>query len=556
MNLKVFKKIAFLLFLFLSIYFVSGNSFYQYIAHYADQYGWRTKLTIQNGGATDVHVYLYFYNNDGSEVTESDWVIPAYGFKTDYVENFFDYEDLPETGSIKIYSNESGYYSNISSIILFEYNGDANGPGMGGLQAAKVPSRVLNFPWFENSDNYTTGIAILNVENHDICVTMKALSNDGTVVYSSPLILGPMQRVIGFPSDFFTNPLEGDVPDMATLQVIGTGKIVGFIIMYDENINKVEAINGEPNNKMAFQCFDYKRTYCVGGDELGNSSSRGILFSRDYNKVFVDVRSKGIYVFDRMKISGGTLIDGVCSSGGGFQGRMAISADGRTLYVANASTDKIYKVSVKTGEVSEFYDLENAFAVATSNDSRYMAFGTWDGKIVFLKKVYLSGFPIWQKQSEYTVSGGRIWDVAYSDDSDYLIALDYSLHKAYCFTSSGGYLRDISFNSQFCPKRVKYFGNWFWVSGWGENKIYRIAGDLSSLYDTIDVPISHLSDFDFTPNGEYLLGLNGEIGKLVKLNLLTGEWETLDKDVKSYSIAISPDGVAYFADENHFGYFY
>ncbi len=374
MQFNPFKKFVPLFFLLLSIFFLSGCTFVQYIAHYANQYGWKTKLTIKNGNPADTDITLEFYDNEGNKISTATFTLPAHGSKTDYVENFFP-DSIPDTGSIKIISTEEGVVSKISSIILFEHSSTKGDVCLAGLQGARIPSTLLSFPWFENSTDYTTGIAILNTSNYDVVATMRACDGNGNCVYSKPIKLKPMQRIIGFASDFFNE----QIPSMATMDVYATGKVAGFIIMYNGNLTKAEAINGVENEKCKYPRYIIYTT----NNETSILQDFGICIkeSKDLNKIYISERDKGIRICDKSNLDNNILIQ-ISQS---FYGKFDVSPDGRRLVVSNRDEDKLLEVNLEDKTVSEIDSLSNPWSVAFSNDGNYLAVGTVDGNIILYK---------------------------------------------------------------------------------------------------------------------------------------------------------------------------
>ena len=539
MSLRTLKSFFLLSSLFLILIFLSGCTFYQYIAHYANNYGWKTKLTIKNSSSSDATIALYFYNDNGNKVSNTTFTLPAYGFKTDYVENFFP-DTLPDSGSIEIDSEEEGYSSKVSSIILFEHTNGKDDVCLAGLQGAQNPSQYLTFPWFENSSNYKTGIAILNVSGHSIVATMRAFDTDGNVTYSHPIKLDPMERIIGFPSDFF----DTNIPSMSTLDVYGTGDMVGFIIMYNPDITKAEAINGVLTKNYHRDSASYGLN--LKGEEFSQDEAY-IEMSRDFNKLYVLAKDDGIYEFDSGDVNHGSKIFSLSP----FSGKFDISPDSRRLAVVDWSSQKAYEINLDDNSSKQIDEFSvHPTVVSYSKDGNYCAMGTDNGDVSILNYDVLehtyTGYYFFKK------TGGYISDIIFSPDSKYLVAIDYNLGKLYYVNLTSKIVLNVEEKdlgiSNPTDIEVGHWGDYF-VCG----RDYRIAY-FSSLGDTpsyFTLPAgTDLWNIAVSTDERYLFGADGS-SKILIYDTLTATTRTVDAGTNVYDLTYSRgDDTVYYAGKN------
>ncbi len=536
-------RVLSIFFLFPIVLLFSACDFTQYIAHYANQYGWRTKLTIRNGNLSDTDLTLEFYDNDGNKVSTVDMTLKGGGFTTDYVENFFP-DSLPETGSIKIISHEPGFVSKITSIILFEYGGGKSDMCMGGLQGAREVSKYLSFPWFENSSTFTTGIAILNVSGHDVVATMRANTEDGNFIYSKPIKLKPMQRIIGFPSSFFNET----IPNMSTLDVFATGDITGFIIMYNNDITKAEAINGVINRNNFPENISYKTS--VFGKTFDNKGTT-IKLSRDLDKLYVFETNKGIYAFDKDKLSDGDLIYSKSVFGGTFD----VSPDGKTLVVADWAVGELFEIDLENNTKNVIDNVSGVNIVTFSNDGNYLAIGS-SGDSVVLYEVDLENHSYIPFYS-LSFSGGDIKDIIFSNDSRYLIMLDgYNSKLLYKDLTAKVdiYEKDLNMISpnSICQSE---WNDSYYICG-GDSKIC-VLSDLSSSPSYISTSEGNFVNLDVSKNGKYLYLTESNSSKIVVINLFdNNSLFTIDTGYDVEDVVYSPDDLLVYFSGKNIGYIY
>ncbi len=531
-----FKSFLLLFSLFLVLLFLSGCTFTQYIAHYANQYGWRTKLTIQNSGSADVNITINCYDNDGNKISTATLTIDGYSFKTDYVDNFFT-DTIPETGSLEIISDEPSFISKISTITLFEHSDSKGQVCMAGLQGTPLPSKHLTFPWFENSSNFTTGIAIVNVSDHDMVATMRAFKGDGTYVYSKPIKLAPYERIIGFASDFFTE----SIPDMSTLDVYGTGKMAGFIIMYNGDQTKAEAINGVvlSNKDTTLYSFNSYYDYSTFSTHLTH-----IVISRDYNKLFVYVKNDGIYEFDTADLNTGTKI---YSASGNMWGEMALSPDGSRLVFTDEYSNKIYEINLKTHISSVIDDFTNVRSLAFSNDGNYFAAGTNSGNIELYE--YDVSSQTYNPLIVFSESGGNILDMVFSPSSKYLVAIDYALNKLYYINLEAKTPvlseKDLNLNN---PTDIDVTDDGeYYICGEDDKLCYLSNLSQNPSYISLS-SVTGLWHITLSPDGRYLFGAHGS-NYILKVDLLYNYEETvISTDENVDDLVFSPyEYVLYFS---------
>ncbi len=149
--------------------FLSRYTFIQYIAHYVNQYDWRTKINDKKWDLIDTNIIFEFFDNDGSSISTAGITISEEEFKSDYVENLFS-ETLLDNGPIRITSSGCGLVLRITSIILFGYSNSKVDVCPGDLKCVWNTVQMLNFPWFENLNTFTTGniVEFIIMYNNDI----------------------------------------------------------------------------------------------------------------------------------------------------------------------------------------------------------------------------------------------------------------------------------------------------------------------------------------------------------------------------------------------------
>ena len=516
MNQK-FKFILLGISLFVLLLFLSGCDFTQYIAHYANMAGWTTKINIQNPYNQDINVTLYVYDNDGNEITNEEITVPARGFYNNNVANIFS-ETIPDTGSIKIVSEEPGLVQKISAIILFEYN---DGPSMGGLQSFSEPQKVLNFPWFQNDSNYKTGIAILNVNSWPIQVVMKATESDGTVHMSNTQTLNPMERIIGYPGDFFPDTLNGNY----NLTVEASGKVAGFIILHNSSISKVEAINGVPVIPFS---GDFFSLYNTNLDLNGHPMQ--MLLSRDGSTLYVSAGSPAnkLFVIDTSDF---TIKHEINFNVIAY---MALSPDGKDIFVADNCDSKVYRINT-TNFVKNSYTLtpNSVVLTAVSNNGRYFAAASSTNYIVW----DLNG-------GEQIINGNssNIWGCIFTEDSKYLLIIDHD--------NSTLIATELSNTSN--KKTVNLSGNPLSIiQGTNNGSIY--VGNNNDKIDVLAYPSFNLNNslsagggyysLAFSPDGRYLFAPSASDGKMYIYDTYAGEFkDPINLGGEVQCIGVSPDG--------------
>ncbi len=479
------KKFKFILLgasLLLLLIFLSGCTFTQYIAHYANMSGWTTKINIQNPHDQDIDVTLYVYDDSGSPITNEKVTIPAHGFYKANVEDIFT-DPIPDTGSIIMVSNEDpSQVQKVSAIVLFEYSG-SNGTSMGGLQSFAHPENVLHFPWFQNDTNFHTGIAILNVNSWPIQVVMKAVESDGTVHVSNTQTLNPMQRIIGYPQSYFNETLSGDYD----LTVEASGKIAGFIILHNSDLTKVEAINGVPVIPFEPDFFSLVNLHL----DL-NSRPIQMLFSKDGNTMYVatEYPTDKILVINTLTYSITNEIDL------NRTGYMALSPDGKSLYVADYGDNKVYRIDTTTYNKTAFTTtFTGVWCTAISNDGRYFAAASRTNYLVW--DLANGG------QTIINTTAGNIWSCIFSEDSKYFMVIDYANSRLIA-TDLSDTSNVITVNLSGKPKTIIqapnngsiYIGN-------DNDKIDDISYPSFGLVKTLTTGSNHYS-LSFSPDGRYL----------------------------------------------------
>ncbi len=465
------------------LFFLSSCTFTQFIAHYANMDGWTTKINIQNPYSKDVDVTLYVYDDDGNLITNEKVTVPAHGFYKAYVEDIFT-DTIPDTGSIRMVSEEDpSTIQKVSAIILFEYDGD-NGTSMGGLQSFSHPEKVLNFPWFQNSSDFHTGIAILNVNGWPIQVVMKATESDGTIHLSNTQTLNPMQRIIGYPSDFFPEAL----PENCDLSVEASGNIAGFIILHNSTVSKVEAINGVPVVPFEPDFFALENTSL----DL-NTRPISMISSTNGNKLFVAVEypTEKVLVIDTMNYSIIHEIDFNRVGPG-----MALSPDGKNLFVADFGDNLVYRIDTTTYNKYQYTTTFNlVHYTAISTDGRYFAAASSTNYIVW--DLANSGNTI------INSTAGDIWGCIFTEDSKNFLVIDKD-NSTLIATEVANPSNVTTVNLSGHPKCiVQAPDNGLIYVGNDNDKIDEISNTSFNITKTLTTGSSHYS-MAFSPDGRYL----------------------------------------------------
>ncbi|MBP7867317.1 MAG: WD40 repeat domain-containing protein [Acidobacteria bacterium] len=379
-----------------------GCDFTQYIAHYAKMAGWSTTVSIQNPHREDVSVTVVAYGDNGVQAASKGITIPARGYYSNTVQNIFAPTNIPDTGSLKITASEPSNVPKVNSLALFDYGA---GPALGGLQSFANPNRVVHFPWYDNVSPNQTGIAILNTCNWPIQVHLKASKDDGTTYYSSDYYrLAPHQKILGYASDFFGSGVTGA---KTTVNAWASGPIAGFMILHNNTLQKVEAINGIPDVIVE----PYFMLPVSTGPNVG-STPRRMEFTRDGNYLVIRT-ADGYRVYNRYD---NTI---VASSTSYNLGDLCLDPTGTFMYISDRTDGKIWSSGVPTGSGmwvrTERASLADVYRICVSPDGRYLA-ASADTE-----------YRIWDIDDGYslvtsgTITGGDLYECKFTNDSRYLL---------------------------------------------------------------------------------------------------------------------------------------
>lgn len=191
-----------------------------YFTHVAqDTTNFWTGIALINPNRTDAGYDLIGYDQNGAEVVRLDNQILAPGGKLlNTVAELFG----PDKGIAWLLVEAD---NGVSGFQLF---GDYNGKRMAGFPAANFATDHLIFPHLTQKANEWTGIAILNVGDQEVEVTLEALNDKGEVVASRQSSILPRTKSVALPQNLFPDGLP---PEACYLQVRGNKKTLnGFEI--------------------------------------------------------------------------------------------------------------------------------------------------------------------------------------------------------------------------------------------------------------------------------------------------------------------------------------
>lgn len=307
--------------------------------------------------------------------------------------------------------------SKVNAIVLFETASGSAGPCMAGLQSFRSPQKALHFPWFENSTDFWTGIAVLNVNDFPVTVFFRAVEPDGTKHESATLSLTARQRIVQYPGTLF----PGGLPAETNLHCFASGPVAGFLILHNLTLSKAEAINGVPDTPVTPTLKNPPVTFA----DLTGDDSTNLRFSPDGSRVYV----RGVYrmrVYDRY--SGALLY--LRPSDYGDWGPLAITPDGRYLFTANMSTGELYRFDTGSFTESLFLNSAAATGLDCSPDGRYLGIVT--NSSIFVWDLAANQLVDWA-----TFTGGTTFtDCKFTADSRFLLATDSSARKLYVTSMS------------------------------------------------------------------------------------------------------------------------
>lgn len=473
--MKIIRTLVLLSTILVLLLCMSGCDFTQYVAHYANVAGWTTRINIQNPHTVDVQVTIDAFDNAGVLSGTAVVTIPARGFVKDYVQNLFP-AAIPGTGSLRITAAEPTGIPKVSSIIIFDYNG---GPSMGGLQSFAHPAKVIHIPWFENSETFHTGIAVLNVNDYPIVAVLVATTASGTVHYSDTFHLQPMQRIIGYPTDYF----PGGLPAETNLSIQASGNVAAFIILHDSTYTKVEAINGVPEIPKKVE-YGYPDTY----SDL-NSRPNEMVCTPDGSRLFIRTESPSQFVaFD---IPNRTVTGHIDLSG---WGGLAIHPDGLSLFIGDTSLGKVLLFNLRNETMTEFADFPDPRNIAVSNDGRWLGVaGT-----TYYRLYDLNGTGFHEVATGLT----HVYDCAFTGDSACFMVVDHTGQKLHAIDVNSHVITEVSL--PISPRcLVQHPGNGqIYIAG-AEDKLMEITYPGFSINSTLTLG-GNVYAMVFSPDGRML----------------------------------------------------
>lgn len=399
--MKSLKKALLILWTLSSLLLLSGCFFTQYIAHYANTKGWKTRIKIQNPHSQQVGVKIECYNDAGTLVATADITIAAYGFYKEYIQDIFAVS-IPETGSLAITANEPTAIPKVCSILMFEFEA---GPSLAGLQSFQSPQKVVHLPWYEHTATSNTGLGVLNVNPYPVQFFCRAATGDGARTDSTTFTLEAMARKVGYPVDYF----PGRLPSDTTLTVYASGKVAAFAITHDSTLQKAEAINGVPQIPAR---LEDGRTYSFLDLEARATT---MLFSPDGGRLYF--RTEAPYRLLVMDSRDKSILQTINLNHGGDE---ALSADGKLLYFSDIGLDKIFQMDTRSLATTEYATYENPWYLDASNDGRWLLTASQTGwhlmSLTGGTAISQSGF-------------SNIQDAMITEDSRYVILCDYTTRK-------------------------------------------------------------------------------------------------------------------------------
>jgi len=516
-----------------------GCPFVQYIAHYAVEQGFTTRINIQNPHSADVFVEIFVYDNDGVLMAIGEVVVPARGFFQDYIQSIPGLESLPGTGSIRIVAEEPGFTQKVSSIILFDY---AGGPALGGLQSFSQPQKVLHFPWFQNTADSATGIAVLNVNDWPIQVVLRASASDGTIYDSDTQTLAPMQRIIGYPDDFF--PPGKSIPENANLSVHAGGNVAGFIILHNNELTRIEAINGVPQVPHR---TEFIVEAPVGVTNL-NGNATDTIFSPDGNFIYIRTQlDYNVLVIDRNADSKGQIIQTIPFLGAGG---MALSADAKYLYVGDVVEDRVYGISTTTFDKELYREFTNPWHAACSNDGELLMLASHDEVALDYLNAVQAPFGVTVALPDNADIRGGIC----TGDSNYFLVLDTANDMLYAIDPGGSLESYAMGGATTAESLAQQPDNRDIYIGHRGNEITVMAYPGFYYVATFQPDDAYFMDLAFSPDGRFLYAPSYGSQMLYVFDLLKSgdSLFTYPLAAPTMSIGCAPEGrVIYFSEDSY-----
>ncbi len=522
----------------------AGCDFTQYLAHYATTAGWSSKISVQNPYNVAIKTVFSVIDENGASVAQKEIWIPAKGHYASPVQNIFPVA-IPTQGAIKVVSSEPSVVRKVNGIAMFDYGG---GQALGGLQTFSKPSQTLYFPWFENTSSKRTGITVLNTENFPIQIFLRATSASGETRQSGNITLGPGKKIVGYADDFFgpdkdrlptdsnaspdpdsRTPLT--LPEEATLSTFGSGKMAGFLIVHDNGVQEVEAINGVPGETAVLSLAIPPGQ---GPAMPFGTTPTFAEFTRDGNYLIIRF-GPNIVAFDRYN----EVIARTTSVPSG--NAMALSPTGRTIYYASHEADNVYAAGTPLPNVLFFPrvigHIQYADCLAASRDGKYLG------------AVNDTTYTVWDlTNGNAVVATGTNDDEMYyrcifSDDSAQFIFTSIKNNRLYHLDLASAALHYTDLPNRAVTVVQSPFSRKYYVSS--DEQVIPVDG--TTFNDLTPIPVNgDPYNLFFSPGGDFLyIPCNGS-SKLHIYNEPLAKFEAQDYDLEYNPMApaLSPEGDA------------
>ena len=520
----------------------SGCDFTQYLAHYATTAEWASKISVQNPYHVAIKTVFSVIDENGASVAQKEIWIPANGHYASPVQSIFA-EAIPTQGAIKVVSSEPSVVRKVNGIAMFTYG---TGQALGGLQTFSKPAKTLYFPWFENTSAKRTGIAILNTESFPIQAFLRATSASGEIRQSGNISLGPGKKILGYAEDFFgpdkdQSPADDEagpgpdahrpltVPEEATLSAFGSGKMAGFLIVHDNSVQEMEAVNGVPGETAGLTLaippgqgpampFSYTPTFSE--------------FTRDGNFLIIRFGSS-IVAFDRYneEIARTTSVPA--------GNAMALSPTGRTIYYASNEADNVYAAGTPLPNVLFFPRVIGHFqyakCLAASRDGKYLG------------AVSSETYTVWDlTNGNAVVATGTNGDENYyrcifSDDSAQFVFTSMKSNRLYHFDLATATLHYTDLPNRAVAVVQSPYSRKYYVSS--EDQVIPVDG--TTFNDLTPIPVNGDPYYlFFSPDGNLLYIPCAGSTKLHVYNEPLAKFEAQDYalDDNPTASALSPEG--------------
>ncbi|MBN2432577.1 MAG: trypsin-like peptidase domain-containing protein [Acidobacteria bacterium] len=217
---------------YLNFFDITQSMTPSYLAHFASSAGqWATELTLFNAAAAAAGVALTVFAENGQIQATESLDIPGKGIFSSSIAELFPTLAV-ESGWIRI---ESGS-AEVKGIIRFT---DLLTQASSSLPTTYAAGRRLALPLIENSADWESGLAVVNITDKLVTLTVKAYAPDGTLLQqvSLPSLAG-YGKYVRMADDVFTVPL----PDQVALVVESSANITGFALSLKSDGSNIVAV--------------------------------------------------------------------------------------------------------------------------------------------------------------------------------------------------------------------------------------------------------------------------------------------------------------------------